>query len=126
MDGNKDEHSMVTQIAQTWAPRIVGPLVVATILGLVASGIGMWNSVNELRAEVVFLKKEMEKGGRFTKLEGKWHNTRINKLEESVTRHHQSDEGHSGIRRNTPIILDNQTKAHTHLFLKGGNRNDRD
>ena len=115
---------MVTQIAQTWAPRIVGPLVVATILGLVASGIGMWNSVNALRAEVDFLNKEMKEGGRFTKLEGKWHNTRINKLEESVTHHHQSDEGHSGIRRNTPIILDNQTKAHTHLFLKDRNRND--
>ena len=53
-----------------------------------------------------------------------WHDERIRRMEDSIRLHHQADEGHSGIRRNTPIILDNQTKAHTHLFLKDVDRND--
>ena len=81
-------------------------------------GVVLRDTVHTLRNEVDFLKTEMEKGGRFTAIEGRWHEKRITRIEDSVTRHHQADEGHSGIRRNTPIILDNQTKAHTHLFVK--------
>lgn len=84
MDGSKDEYNMATENSpSTWAlaQRVIGALVVASIVAVAGGGVVLRDAVLALRTEVSYLKSEMEKGGRFTALEGEWMDNRLKLIE---------------------------------------------
>jgi len=85
---------MVTEKIQSWSARIVGPLVVATIIGLVGGGIFLRDAVLKLRTEVAYLKAEAEEGERFTLSMGKSHDSRIKIIEAETSTHEERLDNH--------------------------------
>ena len=89
---------MVTEKIQSWSARLVGPLVVAAVIGLVGGGIFLRDAVLTLRTEVAYLKAEAEEGDRFTAAQGKGHDSRIKILEADTSTHEERLDNHSRLQ----------------------------
>lgn len=60
MESNDDEYTMAEQLA-SWAQKVIGPLVVASILGIFASGLYTRDAVYSIDSRVSALEKWSEK-----------------------------------------------------------------
>ena len=89
---------MVTEKIQSLSARVIGPLVVASILGLGWGWIDLWRTADKLSSDIKYLKAEAEEGDRFTLAMGKGHDARIKVLEAETSTHEERLDNHSRLQ----------------------------
>ena len=89
---------MVTEKIQSWSARIIGPLVVASVLGLGWGWINLWRISDKLSADIEYLKAEADEGKRFTLAMGLALTSRVKTLEAETSTHEERLDNHSRLQ----------------------------